>query len=114
MLCSKLVLVFLTILLGFTNTCDGQQNKKYFRHDYTFLSLSNGFYKVNQNPRNWSEANIICGLEGASLFYPESITEAEEVLKFGYETYKDKGHKIFFVGIHDILGNGGLETVDGK
>ncbi|XP_026329053.1 secretory phospholipase A2 receptor-like [Hyposmocoma kahamanoa] len=109
--CSKRVLTFLAILLSLRHTSDGQKHKRYFRSDYIYLPISNGFYKVHQQPRNWSEADLICGLEGASLFYPESKAEADEVLKLGRH---NNGHKLFFVGVHDVLGNGEFKTVDGR
>lgn len=102
------VLVILTILLGLVYSSDGQKNKKYFRSDYSYVSTLQGFYKVHHQKRDWNEANVVCGLEGASLFYPENIPEAEQML----HSYRQDEN--LFVGIRDSLGNGVFKTIDGK
>lgn len=111
MYCVQRLSLCLTILLGITRTSDGLKSEKYFRGDYTYLSIPDGFYKVHTQPRNWSEACYICGLEGASLYYPETAVEAENVLTFSRPNHN---HKLYFVGIHDNLGNGHFKSIDGK
>ncbi|KAI5652064.1 lectin c-type domain-containing protein [Phthorimaea operculella] len=105
---SNLVILFIVSSAVFAN---GQQDKKFFRSDYTYIDSLQSFYKLHTVFRTWEEANKRCLMEGANLFYAENEQEALEVVQFWNKTQAiDK----IYVGITDLVLKDNFQTVDGK
>nr|QWY13122.1 IML25 [Mythimna separata] len=109
---SKTLLVFflLCLLSVFTH---GQRANKFFRHDYTYIEASQGFYKVHTAPKNFTEARRGCALEGATLYYPENKNEARAVASF-WKTTQPTLNSWVYGGISALIAKGVFETVDHK
>ncbi|KAJ2937902.1 hypothetical protein O0L34_g18725 [Tuta absoluta] len=105
---SHLVVLFVVSCVVFAN---GQQDKKFFRNDYTYLDATKSFYKLHTVFRTWEEANKRCLMEGASLFYAENDQEASEVIDFWNKT---QAYDKIYVGITDLVLKDNFQTVDGK
>ena len=90
---------------------DGQRDKRFFRKDYSYLEPSEGFYKIHTLHKSWYEAKRICAQEGASLFYPESNDEANDVIDFWNAT---QPFNFVYIGISDLVVKGVFESIHGK
>lgn len=61
--------------------------------------------------RTWADARRRCELEGAKLFYPMDMNEAEAVTNFLTET---QPFLWVYVGISNTLAKEVFETIDGE
>jgi hypothetical protein len=82
----------------------------FFRKDYTYLREYNAFYKVHKSRLTFSGAVATCSAEGAQLFVPTS--ESETVAAFDLTNKTEI--KWFWIGIHDLYGEGTFVTLDGE
>ncbi|KAI5646938.1 lectin c-type domain-containing protein [Phthorimaea operculella] len=97
-------------LAVFTNA---QQDKLFFRKDYTYLSDTESFYKIHTLPTTWQEAKKKCGAEGAVLWHPKDEDEVDTVIAFWNQTQQQNIAKVF-VGLSDLFTEGVFLTVDGQ
>ncbi|KAI5646937.1 lectin c-type domain-containing protein [Phthorimaea operculella] len=108
---SSLTLLVLSFIVNCVVFANGQQDQKFFRKDYTYLSSTESFYKIHTLHRTWREAKKRCELEGSSLFYPEDDNEANEVIAFWNKT---QPFSWVYIGISDLLAKGVFQTIDGR
>ncbi|KAJ8722595.1 hypothetical protein PYW07_003775 [Mythimna separata] len=108
---SKAILVLL-IVYHLPNLSHGIKDNKFFRYDYHYIESSGSFYKFHVSQQNWRDAKRVCAREGASLFYPQTDDEAQDVIAFWNSTQPD--YSQVFVGISSLMVGGVFETIDGK
>ncbi|KAJ8725740.1 hypothetical protein PYW08_003923 [Mythimna loreyi] len=106
---SKTLFIFLIVNLA--SYSYGQQSKKFFRSDYTYIEEVQSFYKFHDR-QTWADAKRICAQELATFWYPENDYEAKVFLEFANKTKPTLMY--MFVGMSDLLAEGVFETVDGK
>ncbi|KAJ8725738.1 hypothetical protein PYW08_003921 [Mythimna loreyi] len=103
--------LLILFIVNFAADSYGQQSKKFFRSDYTYIEEVQSFYKFH-DPQTWADAKRICAQELATFWYPENDNEAKVFLEFANKTKPNIDY--MFVGMSDLLVEGVFETVEGK
>ena len=86
------------------------------RSDYELIP-GLGFYKLNTEPKTWSEARDVCEHEGSHLLIINSQREANALLHFWVphpKLFSDWRNSWAYVGVHDQYVEGEYVTVFGK
>ncbi|GBP54959.1 Hemolymph lipopolysaccharide-binding protein [Eumeta japonica] len=82
----------------------------FFESDVEII-CEQAYYKLHRQAKSWYDARATCGLEGATLVYPETAAESALLAKLLEDAGLSDAN--VWVGAHDIFAEGTFVKLNG-